>query len=330
MSSNALNTLFIDQKHIVINHRQLSHALCLFKHGNFTRAATEANISQSAFSRSIRNLEVDLGVPLFDRDTTSVIPTRYGEAFLRRAAAIVTDAEELEREIHLMRGLEVGRFSVALGIYPAEISGNRALGSMVNEYPNLQYRAYVGNWETVNKLVSSRVADLGFATIDAAKTEDSLSVERVCQHEMVLYCRKQHPLANERGPSKLDLDQFPLVSIRVPAGLADVIPGKAKIDHDSGHLVPSVEIDDFTTARTVVTQSNGIGAAVPLQIESELKSGDLVLLNYQNPWIAPVYGFVFLKNRAISPIAEKFMETVHKLEREAEGENKALIDKYLR
>ena len=95
----------------MISHRQLVHALCLFKHGNFTRAAIEANISQSAFSRSIQNLEDDLGILLFDRDTATVIPTSYGEMFLRRAAAIVADAQELEREVHLMRGLEVGSFS---------------------------------------------------------------------------------------------------------------------------------------------------------------------------------------------------------------------------
>lgn len=103
----------------MISHRQLVHALCLFTQGNFTRAAAEANISQSAFSRSIRNLELDLGVPLFDRNTTTAAPTRYGEAFLRRAEAIVADTAELEREISLMRGLDVGSFSVALGMYPA-------------------------------------------------------------------------------------------------------------------------------------------------------------------------------------------------------------------
>jgi DNA-binding transcriptional LysR family regulator len=313
----------------MISRRQLIHALCLFRHGNFTRAASEANISQSAFSRSIRNLEVDLGVPLFDRDTTSVTPTRYGDAFLRRAAAIVADAEELEREIHLMRGLEVGSFSVALGMYPAEVSGNRALGSMVNAFPNLQYRALTGNWQTVNEYVLNRTADLGFAALEAAESEDDLSVEKVSEHQMVLYCRKQHPLADSGKPGRRELDQFPLVSVRVPARIAGEVPGKAEIDHDSGHLVPSVDIDNFATARQVITQSNAIGAAIPLQIESELESGEFVLLNFQNPWIAPAHGFIFLKNRAISAATEIFMETVLKFEREADEKNKTLIDKHL-
>ena len=46
-------------------------------------------------------------------------------------------------------------------------------------------------------------------------------------------------------------------------------------------------------------------------------SGELVLLNFQRPWIKPLYGFVFLKNRTVSPAAEVFIEKVIKFEQEA-------------
>jgi DNA-binding transcriptional LysR family regulator len=314
----------------VITHRQLRHALSLFKHGNFTRAATQANISQSAFSRSISKLEADLGVTLFDREHNTVTPTGYGETFLRRAAAIVDDTDELKREIDLMRGLNLGKFCVALGMYPAQVSGNTALGQMVSDFPDLRYQALTGNWQTVNEHVLNRTADLGFVAIEAATSEDQLSIERVSEHQMVLFCRKDHPLAVNKEPTRTELDQFPLVSIRVPAGLAEAIPGKSDIDINSGHLVPSVEIDDFATARMVVSQSNGIGAAIPSQIESELESGELILLNFQNPWISPVHGFIFLKNRSISPAAKMFMGNVLKLERAAEEKNQSLMERYLR
>lgn len=314
----------------MITHRQLLHALSLFKHGNFTRAATQENISQSAFSRSISKLETDLGVTLFDRDHNTVTPTRYGEAFLSRSASIVGQTVELKREIDLMRGLNVGEFCVALGMYPAQISGNPALGQLVNDFPDLRYQALTGNWQTVNKYVLNRTADLGFAAIEAATLEDDLSIEKVSEHQMVLFCRKDHPLAAKKEPTRAELDQFPLVSIRVPAGLAGAVPGKSHIDVDSNHLVPSVEIDDFATARMIVSQSNGIGAAIPSQIESELESGELVLLNFQNPWISPVHGFILLKNRTISPAAKRFMANVLKLERAAEEKNKSLIERYLK
>jgi DNA-binding transcriptional LysR family regulator len=313
----------------MLNHRQLMHALTLHKHGNFTRAAAEANISQSAFSRSIRNLENTLGVALFDRDANHVVPTRYGEALLDKASDIVTDAVELEREIALMQGLEVGAFAVGLGVYPAEVSGNRALGQMLNSHPKLNYRAFVGNWERVTEHVLSKTVDLGFVSLEAAVNHERLTIEAVNQHEMALYCRKDHPLADCKSLSKDELDQFPLVSIRVPSGLAAAIPGKSEIDSFGGHLVPAVEIDDFATARAVISSSNGIGAIIPLQIETQLLSGEFVLLKLQRPWLMPAFGFMLLKDRAISPAAEVFMESVIRLENGAGVRNSELLEKYL-
>ncbi|MFT7265472.1 MAG: DNA-binding transcriptional LysR family regulator [Halioglobus sp.] len=313
----------------MLNYRQLTHALVLHEQGNFTRAAARTNISQSAFSRSIRNLEESLGVVLFDREGSQVTATRYGEALLERARAIVDDTAELQREIDLMSGLEIGRFAIALGLYPAEVSGNRALGEMLLNYPSLRYRAFVGNWETVNEQVLSRTVDLGFVAIEAAEHDERLAVEQVSQHEMALYCGQDHPLAGCKSVSRSDLDQFPLVSIRVPSGLAAAVPGKAHIAPDGGHLVPAVEIDDLATARTVIKNSNGIGAAIPLQIEAQLLSGELVLLKYQRPWLTPPHGFILLKHRTLSPAAEVFMASVTRIEKNAHLRNVELLEKYL-
>ena len=312
-----------------ITQKQLSHALSLARHGNFTHAAEESNLSQPAFSRSIKNLERALGVPLFDRGAPNVVPTRYGDAFLQRAKSIVADTQELQREIGLMRGLATGHLAVALGMFPAEVSGNRALGMMISEYPGLTYRAQVGNWAMVSQQILSREADLGFALTNAAKTDERLTVDPVSQHEMVLFCRKDHPLAGRGKLQPADLDPFPLVSIRAPAELADIIPGRSRIDRQSGLLVPSVEVDNFATVRETVSASDCISAAVPLQIEAELHAGEFVLLNYQRPWLAPEHGFILLKGRSISPAAEKYMETVRYFEIEAQVANTRVRDKYL-
>ena len=312
-----------------ITQKQLSHALSLARHGNFTQAAEESNLSQPAFSRSIKNLEQALGVQLFDRGAPKVAPTRYGDTFLKRAESIVADTQELQREIGLMRGLATGHLAVALGMFPAEVSGNRALGRMISEYPGLTYRAQIGNWAMVSQQILSREADLGFALTNNAKTDERLTVDPVSQHEMVLFCRKDHPLAGCGKLVNSDLAEFPLVTIRAPAVLADRIPGRSSIDSKSGLLVPSVEVDNFATVRAIVNASDCISAAVPLQIESELDAGELILLNYERPWLTPEHGFILLRGRSISPAAEKYMEHVRELEKEAVSANLRVMDKYL-
>lgn len=313
----------------MINHRQLQHVLLLAEYRNFTRAAQKANLSQSAFSRSIRTLETYLGVALFERAPGSVQPTPFGEALLRRARSILAEADDLEREILLMRGLETGSFSVSLGVFPAEVSGNRAMGELLNQHPSLNCRAYVGNWQTAISHVRERTVDLGFAAIEVAEPDERLQVVPVSEHEMVLYARRGHPLANTGSLAREELNRYPLVSIRVPAGLADAVPGRAAVEPESGFLVPSMEIDDFTTARTIVVNSNGIGAAVPLQIEQQLLSGELVLLDFIKPWLKPVHGFILLKDRILSPAAELYMQKVREIEASASARNKYLIEQFL-
>lgn len=310
------------------SHKQLSHALALARHHSFTKAAIESHVTQSAFSRSISNLEKELGVVLFDRDGNSVVPTDFGKTLLRHAETIVSDTEELEREIRLLKGLDVGSLSIALGVYPAETSGNRALGEMALAHPQLSYRVSVGNWEQTLALVVSKQADLGYVATSSVEGDCRFDTRPVCQHEMVFYARKDHPLAGITALTRGDLDQFPLVSIRVPKMLAGAVPGQSQVDPESGYLIPSIEIDDLSSARSIVASSNGLGVAIPTQIEKQLESGEFAILDYQQTPLKPTLGFVLLKNRTVSSAAEVYMQHVVKIEDEVSARVSSLLVKY--
>ena len=67
----------------------LEDFLQLAESGNFSRAAAERNVTQPAFSRRIKMLEIEVGVPLIDRSSYPTSLTRAGEAFRDAAADIV-------------------------------------------------------------------------------------------------------------------------------------------------------------------------------------------------------------------------------------------------
>ena len=222
----------------MLRHQQLAHALALLRHGNFHRAAASQNISQPAFSRSISSLEKELGVKLFDRHTRGITPTLYGDALLRRAATIIEEAGELEREIRLLRELDAGEFAVALAPYPAELSGGQAAGALVNQYPLLHCRITLSDWRKVASQVLERTVDLGLAETSVAAADKRLQTEVVGRHDFVFYCRKSHPLTERSKVSKSDLDAYPLVTVRLPARMASVFPGRGKLDEETGHPMP--------------------------------------------------------------------------------------------
>jgi DNA-binding transcriptional LysR family regulator len=75
--------------------RHLRHFLVVAEELNFTRAAQRLFIAQQALSASIRQLENELGVKLFDRTTRRVALTTEGDALVDPARRLVAQAEEL-------------------------------------------------------------------------------------------------------------------------------------------------------------------------------------------------------------------------------------------
>ena len=310
----------------MIKLKQLSHALTLRQHGNFHRAAKAESISQPALSRSIRSMEDDLGVQLFDRQSSVVTPTLYGEALLHRAKIVFAETQELEREIMLLKGLDSGGFSVAMGIYPAELSGSQALGKLIKQHPNLHCHARLTKWREITGLVLSRSVDLGIVETSILENLDELLVEPLSDLEAVLFCRRGHPLLGRRKVSKSDLDNYPLAMLRVPPRAANLFPGKSSIDAITGDLIPSIEVDELATARAVVKASDAFSVMTPLQIEPWLQSGEFKVLPFRAPWLKLEYGFIRLRKRMLSPATELYMQLVREIEKEQAKRNHELMN----
>jgi DNA-binding transcriptional LysR family regulator len=306
--------------------RQLAHALAIWRHGNFRRAATEQNLSQPALSRSIQNLEESLGVLLFDRQTTEITPTAFGEALLRRAETILIEAAELEREMKLLKGLDVGRLSVAMGVYAAELSGNRAVAGLLRAHPGLQIRLQLRNWRDVETLVRDRQVDIGFGEIGHLMGAPGLRVEPVGRHEVLFFCRAGHPLLARDTISENDLDAYPFAGVPIPPRVAHLFPRNCRIDDTSGDLIPPILVEDLTAIRTIVAGTDAFGLASPVQIEPWLRSGELAVVPFRASWLRLDYGFIFLASRSLTPAAEAFTTLVRQIEREIEERNRTLAE----
>jgi len=139
---------------------QLENALALETHGNFYRAAAAQNISQPAFSRSIQKLEESMGVILFNRDPERVVPTDAGQLLLSRARTIVGEAVEMQHEIQMLHGLEMGHVSISMGVYPAELSGCRAIGELIRLHPKVSVQSNIHEWRFIIRQVLERSVDL--------------------------------------------------------------------------------------------------------------------------------------------------------------------------
>lgn len=309
--------------------RQLAHALAVWRHGSFRRAAEEQHLSQPALSRSIHNLEESLGITLFDRQASEVTLTTYGEAFLHRAEAILIEAAELEREMTLMKGLGAGRFSIAIGVFPAALSGIRAVSELLHAHPGLHIRLEVRNWRDVERMVRNRQVDIGFGELAHLQETSAMRLIPIGRHVLVFYCRAGHPLLAQNDVSTADLDAYPYAGTPIPYRLAHLFPRNCNVDEKTGDIFPPIFVDPVDAAAAIVGATDAIGSALPLQIEPLIRSGKLRVLPLRAPWLYVDYGFILLASRSLSPAAEAFISLVKEIEVDAARRNQALADEFL-
>jgi DNA-binding transcriptional LysR family regulator len=305
----------------------LHQALTLARHRNFARAAEALHMTQPALSRSVAGLEASLGEKLFNRTRQGVEPTSFGQMLLKRAQPLLDDATELERDFRLMRGLDLGEFRVGAGAYPAEISIGRAAGQLMSRHPRLRIEVTITDLRDIVAALLSRKLDLAVIELSLVEGETLIATEALPQHPGHFYCRAGHPLAAEKTLTIERILAFPFAGTRMPRRVAESFLQIAKagaIDPESGDYLPPVKVDSIRVAKDVVMRSDAVGVAPLSLIATEVKTGQLLALALKLPWMSTGYGFVYLRDRLLSPAAEAFMAEVRRVELERVAEVRSL------
>ena len=105
--------------------------------GSMAKAAGELAVSQPAISKAIANLELTLGVQLFDRTTQGVEPTLYGRALLRWSTVVFDGLAQGVKEIEFLR--DPGAGEIRVGASEPMLGGfmPKVINSLARQYPRL-------------------------------------------------------------------------------------------------------------------------------------------------------------------------------------------------
>jgi DNA-binding transcriptional LysR family regulator len=304
----------------VITLARLRQVVTLAEHGAFGKAAATLGISQPALTKSIQTLEAALGVRLFDRHTRGVVLTDFGRLVVSHTRELVAREEELLRDIQLLAGLEVGRLDVALGPYPSMMSGYRAAGRVMAAHPRLQVALHVANWRDVTRAVLDKRTEIGIAELSDAVLNDQLDTELVGQHQARIFCRPGHPVLRSGDVTLASLLEFPWAYTRVPPRIAAAFPRApvraGRIDEFTGDFVPAVDYDVPMQLAQLVEGNDVLAFGCFTMVESDLESGRLAYLPTPQIEMRGSYGFIFLRNRSLSPAAQAYMQAVRDVERQ--------------
>ena len=316
----------------MITQRRLRHLLLLVEYAHFGRAAAALNISQPALTKSIQALEAELGVMLLDRKRGAVVLTAFGELVVRRSRALLNAEEDLLREISLLAGLEMGSLRVALGPYPSVVSGYPAMARLLARRPKITVAVHVAGWREVAHQVTARAVDLGLAELSGVQDDDQFTTELIGQHHGRVFCRPGHPiLASGRVELPALLD-FPWMASQLPARIAAGLPhslGRAgRIDACSGDFIPAITIDVPMQIADLLASSDTLALASLALMERDLDAGNVAVVPTSKVAFQASYGFIYLKDRSLTPAALAYMAEVRAVEGEIARREESLAKRY--
>jgi DNA-binding transcriptional LysR family regulator len=192
--------------------RQLSHFLAVIEHKSITAAADALHISQPALTKSIHQLEESLGVALFERYPTGVVPTHFGEILARRARLMQLEYRHALAEIEAIKGGAGGTINVGAG----PVWMVRILPPIVAEFhgqhPKLKVRLRGGVIDTMVPALLSGELDVICASLDFPSHPEIVK-ESLIEVRHVLVARAQHPLADRKDVAATELLDFPWLAL---------------------------------------------------------------------------------------------------------------------
>ncbi|MCK6550297.1 LysR substrate-binding domain-containing protein [Myxococcota bacterium] len=204
-----------------IELRHLRYFLAVAETSSFTRAAARMNIAQPSISQQIKDLEHELGTPLFDRLGKSVRLTEAGQTFRAHAERVLLEVDQAHRSIEQLKGLVTGHLEV--GVIPALNAPwiPPVLGKFAELHPGVTLSVREGTTDEVEHGVEAGRFDVGVGILTLSSP--NLAYERLLTDDFVLIVPEKHPLAKEDVVAVKDLGDTQLVQLPETYNLRQVV-----------------------------------------------------------------------------------------------------------
>lgn len=290
--------------------RQLRHLMAVVEHGSFSRAAEAVHLTQPALTRSIQALEASVGAAVLERNRGSMAPTDVGRLLLSHARLLDSATRDLERDIALTQGLELGELRIGVGPYGGSTLVGPAIGQLNQAHPGLRLKTVLAPWQELPERVRTRDVDLIVVELSQVLQMDDFGVQPLNEHPMVAVCRPDHPLTRLPAPTAAQLFSYPVAGPSLTAAQSALLQG---VIHPQGggagpkRSLLSVECDLASLLKDVLRHSDAVSLMPEFMVSADVRLGQLVRLPGPHLGLRLRFGCAWLKARTLSPAALRFM-----------------------
>jgi DNA-binding transcriptional LysR family regulator len=237
--------------------RQFEYFVAVAEEAGFTRAAARLHVAQPGVSAQIRQLERELGQPLFDRSGRTVRLTEAGEAVLPYARAALAAVEGARRAVDELTGLLRGHVTIGTIDWIRSLDLPGMLAEFHCDHPNVEITVVQHDAVTLADALRDGRVDLAFLSL-GSEPPDGVTTRIVLEQHLFAAVARDHALARRSSLRLQALADEDLISLPKGTGLRAVLDEACA----AAGLSPRIAFEAGEPPVLAQLAAHGLGVAV--------------------------------------------------------------------
>jgi DNA-binding transcriptional LysR family regulator len=280
--------------------------------GSMNKAAVLLNMTQSAVSRSIAELERTVGVSLLDRTARGIETTEYGRAMLECGMAVFDDLRQGVKKIEFLTDPTAGEVRIGCHLGLAASFVPAVVDEVAPRYPRIVFHLMVAEIGTLERELIERNVDLLITRQFRPLSDERLSFEFLFDDSFFVVAGGQNPWVRRRRIALTDLLNASWVLPAPESVFGSVLMEAFRscgLDYPRTTVVtvtPDVRMSLLATGHFLTIFSAS-------QLRFPFRGAELKVLPVELPIAQVPSGIVTLKNRTLSPVVQLFVDSARKV-----------------
>ena len=275
---------------------------------NITKASEELNISQPAISKSIKNLEEQLGGQLFIRTKRGVILTHEGKEFYNYIKQAIEFFNNAENKFTDLINLETGSIKIGISTTLTKEFLLPYLEKFHSLYPKIDIQIMTNiSSELISKLKNGLI-DLVILNIGTKNYGNDIEIKKIKEINDTFIVNKKYIDLIDKKLSLKDLNNYPLILQAKGSNTREFLDSIAR--ENGTILKPNIELASYTLVVEFVKIGLGIGYATKEFIKKELVSNNIYELNITEKIPSRYIGIALSKNHIPNFSTKKLIEII--------------------